>query len=214
MDKRLSAYVDGALGGSRRARLERDLERDPALREALQRTHSLGRLVRDSWNEGPPAPPTDYLLASLRSEMHAIDRERRARPAWQQFVERARMAIGHRLGPVPIATSAAAAFLLALALLPAATDPVLGTGAQLLTPASPSAAPPPVAPASDMSRARRTSPLFAPADFSSQGHGPVYDVSPGERPAMIFQGKDGSTVLWLLDDDGLSRWLESMDLWG
>jgi anti-sigma factor RsiW len=214
MDKRLSAYVDGVLPDARRARLEREMERDPALREALQRTQSLGRLVRDSWSEGPPAPPTDFVIASLRSQLHGIDRERRARPAWQQALERARVALGHWFGPVPIATSAAAAFLLAITLLPNmpnAFDPVNGTGATLPVTMS---RPEPMSPlrARSQSSARPT-PLFAPADFSTDSSS-IYDVSPSERPAMIFQGKDGSTVLWLLDDDGLSRFLGSLDLWG
>jgi anti-sigma factor RsiW len=212
MDKRVSAYVDGALAGARRARLERDLERDPALREALQRTQTLGRLVRDSWSEGPPAPPTDYLIASLRTELHAIDRERRARPAWQQALERARVTVGHWLGPMPIATSALAAFLLAIAFLPRTSDPFGDVSAQLLSPPAPSATVHTFRPA-EMSRPPARTSVFAPADYSTDS-GAIYDVSPGERPAMIFQGKDGSTVLWLLDDDGLSRFLGSLDLWG
>jgi hypothetical protein len=213
-DKRVSAYADGALAGSRRARLERELEQDPALRGDLQRTHSLGRLVRDAWTEGPAAPPVDYLLASLRSELAAIDRERRARPAWQQRLERARAALGQWFGPVPIAASAATAFLLALAFLPRATEPVGGLGAQLpgLTaphrPASSAGFS-----AEGVSRLPQPSSPFAPAGFSD-GAASIYDMSPGERPAMLFQGKDGSTVLWLLDDDGLSFWRQAMDRWG
>ena len=218
MDKRLSAYVDGVLPDARRARLEREMERDPALREALQRTQSLGRLVRDSWSEGPPAPPTDFVIASLRSQLHAIDRERRARPAWQQALERARVALGHWFGPVPIATSAAATFLLAITLLPNMPnvfDPVNGTGATLpvtMPRPMPSTASFSATGTRSQSTPRPTS-LFAPADFSTDSSS-IYDLSPSERPAMIFQGKDGSTVLWLLDDDGLSRFLESLDLWG
>jgi anti-sigma factor RsiW len=207
IDKRVSAYADGALDGARRARLERELEEDAELREGLQRTQALGRLVRDAWNEGPPAPSADFLLASLRSELAAIDRERRAQPAWQQALERARGALGRWLGPVPIATSAAAAFLLALLVMPGAMSPVGGVTAAL--PAAPAASIEPVV--LPQSRAPRPAGgLFAPADFS----GSIYDVSPSERPAMLFQGKDGSTMLWLLDDDGLSYFLESMDRWG
>jgi hypothetical protein len=210
-DKRVSAYADGALEGARRARIERELEQDPELRESLLRTQSLGRLVREAWTEGPAAPPTDFVLASLRSELAAIDRERRARPAWQQALERARIAFGQWLGPAPIAASASLAFLLALLVLPGAMDPVGGVEAIVPTLAAPETSPARFhSPPGGMSRERPVGGTYAPADFS----GSIYDVSPSERPAMLFQGRDGSTILWLLDDDGLSYWLESMDRWG
>ncbi len=213
-DKRLSAYADGALEGARRGRLERELERDPALREALERTQSLGRLVREAWTEGPPAPPTDFLIASLRGQLAAIDRERRARPAWQQALERGRVALGRWFGPVPIATSAAAAFLLALVLLPRAMEPVGLLGAQLQgVPAESAPSPSFRLPDEGVSRAPAPVSPFSHADYFG-GSSSVYDVAPSERPAMIFQGKDGSTLLWLLDGDDLSYWLESMDRWG
>jgi hypothetical protein len=181
IDKRESAYADGALAGGRRARLERELEHDPALRESLQRTQSLSRLVREAWTEGPPAPPTDFLLARLRSELAAIDRERRARPTWQRGMERARIALGQWLGPAPIAASAAAAFLLALLVLPSSMAPVDGVVAQFPTSQAPQAPALPWAPVGGAS-SERSAPApgpYAPADYS----GSIYDVSPGERPA-------------------------------
>jgi anti-sigma factor RsiW len=213
-DKRVSAYADGALEGTRRTRLERELDRDPALRETLERTQSLGRLVRDAWTDGPPAPPTDFLIASLRSQLTAIDRERRARPAWQQALEHARVKLGHWFGPVPIATSAAAAFLLALVLLPQTTGQVEGLGAALTPATAVPRSPVPPYSAPPMSRLPRRDGSFSHADFSTDGRGAIYDFSPTERPAMIFREKDGSTMLWLLDDDGLSWWRDSMDRWG
>jgi hypothetical protein len=153
------------------------------------------------------------VLASLRSELAAIDRERRARPAWQQALERARIAFGQWLGPAPIAASAALAFLLALLVLPTSMDPVGGVAAILPATTAPEAQPMRfTSPEGGMSREPSRRGTFAPAEFS--GSGTIYDVSPSERPAMLFQGRDGSTILWLLDDDGLSYWLESMDRWG
>jgi hypothetical protein len=42
----------------------------------------------------------------------------------------------------------------------------------------------------------------------------IYDVSPGEGPAMLLQNPDGSTLLWLFESDDLSQLLERMDRWG
>ena len=60
MDERLSAYIDGALSPRERARLEKQLAEDPALRarlEALRRTVALVR-------ELPPVPaPRNFLLS-------------------------------------------------------------------------------------------------------------------------------------------------------
>lgn len=203
-DKRLSAYADGALPDGQRERLERELERDDALREALRRTQSLGRLVRESWTEGPPAPPVEFLLASVRPHIAAIDRERRAQPAWQRALERLRIELGRWLGPAPIAASAAAAFLLALVVLPNSTEPIpamQGNGSTASAPHNTHSPLPPL----PLPGARTP---YAPAAAT------VYDMAPGERPAMIFEEKDGSTVLWLLDDDGTS-WLQGLrDRWG
>jgi hypothetical protein len=55
---------------------------------------------------------------------------------------------------------------------------------------------------------------FAPASLSQGAAAGVYDLAPGERPAMIFQNDDGSTMLWLLEEDDLSFRLERMDRWG
>ncbi len=217
-DKRLSAYQDGALADTKRERVERDLARDPALQKQLQRSRALGGLVREAWTEGPAAPPPEILLAALRPQLAAITRERREQPAWRRALEDARTRFASWFGPVPLATSAAAAFVLALALLPRtnANDPSFSASLPLAQPA-PRAYAEPVSPL----RTRTPSTQFmvprvpfAPANLSQDSAAGVYDLSPRERPAMIFQNEDGSTMLWLLDEDDLSGVFGRMDRWG
>ena len=213
-DKRLSAYLDGALVDAKRERLERDLERDPALQKQLERSRALGSLVREAWTEGPAAPPPDVLLSALRPQLAAIARERRERPAWQRAFEQTRVRLASWFGPMPLATSAAAAFLLALAMLPRPTGPNANFSALLPTGPGPSDATSPLRTRSSSTQFILPRPPFAPASLSQSAEAGVYDLSPGERPAMIFQNDDGSTMLWLLEDDDLSQLLERMDRWG
>ncbi len=214
LDKRLSAYLDGALSDGKRDRFERELDGDPALQRQLKRGKALSHLVREAWTDGPAAPPTEFLIAALRPQLAAISRERRARPAWQQALERARVRLSSWLGPTPLATSAVAAFLLALAILPRPIGTPPDLGAVL-----PSAQPPlglmpaPAAPATH-SRPRVMRMPLAPASLSQDSAAGVYDVSPGESPAMIFQDEDGSTLLWLLEGDDLSMLFERLDRLG
>ena len=118
---------------------------------------------------------------------------------------------------MPLATSAAAAFVLALALLPRTDvqDPSLG--------ASLSLAPQRVQSASlrrELAHAPPGTQFMLPRcpvrarDMSQDAAAGVYDLSPGERPAMIFQNEDGSTMLWLLEEDDLSFLFGRMDRWG
>ena len=211
LDKRLSAYLDGALPDGKRDRLERELERDPVLQKQLKRRQALTHLVREAWTEGPAAPPTEFLIAALRPQLAAISRERRERPAWQQALERANVWLSSWLGPTPLATSAVAAFLLALAILPRPTEPTPGLSAEL-----PSGYEPRSVTDAAGSRNSILDPRMpvVPAGISRDSAAGVYDLSPGERPAMIFQDEDGSTVLWLLEGDDLSLLLERMDRWG
>lgn len=214
VDKRLGAYLDGALADARRERLERELEQDPGLQKQLERSRALARLVRESWTEGPAAPSPEQLISALRPQLAAISRERRERPAWQQVIERARMRLSSLFGPMPLATSAVAAFLLALAFLPRPSDPISGLSA--LLPSSGRVALQPTStartPAARTHSARPTT-QFAPAALWQDPAAGVYDVSPRETPAMIFQNEDGSTILWLLEDDDLSLLLERFDRW-
>jgi len=214
LDKRLGAYLDGALDDSKRDRFEQEIERDPALQKQLKRGQALSVLVREAWTEGPAAPTPDVLIAALRPQLAAISRERRARPSWLQTLERARLRLANWLGPMPIATSAMAAFLLAIVLLPRPTASIPGLSAvipsgQLAHPSTPLYDAP--APRMGFGAERKA---FVPANLSPDAAAGVYDLSPGERPAMIFQGDDGSTVLWLLPDDDLSLLFERSDRWG
>jgi anti-sigma factor RsiW len=214
LDKRLSAYLDGALPDGKRDRLERELERDPVLQKQLKRRQALTHLVREAWTEGPAAPPTEFLIAALRPQLAAISRERRERPAWQQALERSRVWLSSWLGPTPLATSAVAAFLLALAVLPRPIGPTPDLSA-VLPSGQPALESTPV-PRAPMARSQLLVPRMplSPASLSQDSAAGVYDLSPGERPAMIFQDEDGSTVLWLLEGDDLSLLLERMDRWG
>ncbi|MGH9884411.1 MAG: hypothetical protein ACREBE_02715 [bacterium] len=213
LDKRLGALLDGALEGVKRERLEREIERDPALQTQLRRAQSLGSLVREAWCEGPAAPAPEFLISSLRPQIAAIARERRARPSWQRGLERIQLQLSNWFGPLPIAASAAAAFLVAVALLPRidGTTPALTAGPIFVVP-----------PATGMTTAHHGSDYFAPVGFAQperyfstdDAAAGVYDVAPGENPAMLFQNEDGSTSLWLLGDDDLSLRMQRSDRWG
>jgi hypothetical protein len=214
LDKRLSAYQDGALGDAKRDRLERELESDVALQKQLKRGRALAHLVREAWTEGPAAPAPELLIAALRPQLAAISRERRARPAWQQTLELVRVRLANWIGPAPLATSAVAAFLLALAFLPRPSGPIPNLSALLPSEQSPLPSLPLTHAPEPSSRLVAPRTPFAPANLSQDAAAGVYDLSPGESPAMIFQNDDGSTILWLLEDDDLSILLERMDRWG
>jgi anti-sigma-K factor RskA len=207
-DKRISAYADGALRGPKRAELEHELERDPKLAVQLDRSRALGRLVREAWSEGPPAPSPDFLLASIRPALAQIDRERRAQPSWQRTLEIAFARIGAALRPSPaLATAAVAAFVLALAILP---QPELKGLEGSLSAHSESASL--TRELVHMPPAPDAFSLSVPADFSAELDN-VYDVSPG-RPAVLFQSGDGSTTLWLIEDGDQSFHFGSGQDWG
>jgi anti-sigma factor RsiW len=216
LDKRLSAYQDGALADSKRDRLQRDIERDPALQKQLKRSQALSSLVREAWTEGPAAPPPELLIAALRPQLAAIARERRERPAFARALEQARLRLARWVGPMPLLTSAAAAFLLALVLLPNTNDPNSSLSASLHFAQRAVETQPAPLPRARVSTTPFMFPRvpFAPASLSQNAAAGVYDLSPGERPAMIFQNDDGSTMLWLLEDDDLSLLQERIGRWG
>jgi anti-sigma factor RsiW len=205
LDKRVSAYVDGALRGSKREQLERELQLDERLARQLTRSRALGRAVREAWTDGPPAPAPEYLLAAIRPAMLDIDRERRARPTWQRRLEVVLARLSESLRPSPaLAAAAAFAFVAALAVMPRlqATQGLLA-GDYTSSALRPAAAP--VAPSYSSSPASLAVGPFGtmPTDFTTDGSGSVYDLSPG-RPAVLFRGKDGSVTLWIIDEGDLS----------
>jgi anti-sigma factor RsiW len=207
LEKRVSAYIDGALRGSKRELLERELDADPTLAKQVDRSRALGRLVREAWNEGPAAPPTEFLLAAIRPALAEIDRERNARPAWQRGLDSLVARFGAALRPSPaLATAAAFAFVAALTLLPRfdMTNGMLD-GSIFNLRANRAAETAQVS-STQSSGLLQSSPLFpqsAPVNFGSEGFSSVYDVSP-HRPAVLFHGKDGSLTLWLIEDGDMS----------
>lgn len=216
LDKRVSAYVDGALRGPKRERLERELDADAGLADQVARSRALGRLVREAWTEGPSAPAADFLIAAIRPALAEIDRERNAQPAWQRSLESLLAQLTSALRPSPaLAFAAAGAFVLALTLLPRfeMTQGMLDgnlfaswNGAESPT------APAPVA----GTEPNQSSPLFEsmPAEFSADGPGSVYDLSPGRRPAVLFHSQDGSTMLWVIDEGDTSMRFGAAGGWG
>jgi anti-sigma factor RsiW len=76
-DERLSAYVDGELDDLETARLERDLQQDPSLREALSAVRAARAWVQ---REGPvSAPPA--LFDKVMAEVNR-DRQTSSQHAW------------------------------------------------------------------------------------------------------------------------------------
>jgi hypothetical protein len=172
-------------------------------------TRVLGRLVREAWNEGPPAPSADFLLAAIRPALSEIDRERRARPSFSRALDGAFSRLAAFLRPSPaLAMAAAGAFLFMVALVQRSHDVRnalgLGVGAQLVQVRS---HPSPITPVPDAPKsAFQVVPNpFANADYPADGLGSVYDVSPVRRPAVLFHSNDGAVTLWVIDDGDLSQ---------
>jgi len=172
-------------------------------------TRALGRLVREAWTEGPPAPSADFMLAAIRPALAQIDRERRARPSWTRAVDGAFARLAAFLRPSPaLAMAAAAAFLVMVALVQRSHDVrnVLGVGVSAqLAPGrghSPMVSLVPDAPKPAFQAVPNP---FANADYPADGLGTVYDVSPVRRPAVLFHSNDGAVMLWVIDDGDLSQ---------
>jgi len=202
LDKRVSAYVDGALRGSKREQLERELDGDSRLNEQVARSRGLARLVREAWTEGPAAPPPEFLIAAIRPALFEIDRERRMRPSWQRSLESFVARVGFSLRPSPsLAAAAAFAFVAALAIVPRLD---VGKGLLQGSLVQPAALTDQSASMPSTSGAGLIPFHTTPTDFTVDGSGSLYDVSPG-RPAVVFHGRDGSTTLWLIDEGDLSQ---------
>lgn len=193
-EQRIDAYRDGALSAADRERVERLLDSDPESAARLSDTEALGRAIRAAWTEGPPPPPTEYLIAALRPALARADIERATD---RSLAARLR----ETLSPVPLALACAAAAVLLLA-WPTVTglngpDRALRSeptqvaqavsGDRLLTPVSEGA-------------------VAAPAA--------IYDLAQEDRPLMIFEGLDGSTVIWILrEEENVSFMAVAADGW-
>jgi hypothetical protein len=171
-EQKIDAYRDGALSPRRHAALARELAADAEGQAHLRQSEAVGRAVREVWSEGPPAPRVDLLIQSLRPAMARVDAEIAERPSAARSAARWLGQVRDLLGPVPLALAGAAA-VLALAL--ASPDALRGSdGAGVAT-----------------------------AGIGSQSFGmgspsAIYDLAQ-DAPLMIFEGEDGSTVIWILD---------------
>ncbi len=184
-EKKIEAYLDGATSVRERQRLERRVREDDAARRHLEMTQVLGRGIQKAWSEGPLAPSPEYLIAALRPEMDRIDAERAGSPRWEGTAQR----LAALLRPVPIAAIAGAAALVLIVVtslgLPQGDEGLdLGKTARVQEPAS-------------------SQPVALPAVFDSPTT--IYDLAQGDWPLMIFEADDGATVLWMLEEEGLSR---------
>jgi hypothetical protein len=136
--------------------------------------------VRDAWLDGPPAPSAERILTAIRPALRQIDAERAsAREAswsWRSM-----------LGPVPLTAFAAGAAALALFLAPAEINAPLVRYANVMSP----------------QYATATVPVANESLGSPTG---IYDLAQeGDKPVMVFEAQDGSTVIWVLEeDDGIS----------
>jgi len=180
LEKQIAAYRDGALAGPEAEAMRRQLASDPEARLELARHEALGRLTREAWREGPPAPSPDLLIAALRPAMSRVDAElaesRSAR--WRGW-----------FAPVPIAAlGAVAAAALAVAVLrpDGASGPSAPAVPQVMALAAEPSSPSTSLPAALTSE---------PADEI-----PVYDLAQGDSPLMVFEN-DGTTFIWLIEPE-------------
>jgi anti-sigma factor RsiW len=174
-EKQLDAYRDGALSDEQRARVERELETDAECAERIHQTDLLGRAIRESWTEGPAAPLLSHTIQAIRPALREIDAEISARSSlWRLSAH-----LGDWLRPAPVAALAAAALvvLVLTRIQPAPVSPVVATASLI--------------------------PLTTELAWADSPEA-VYDLEQEGAPLMVFEGVDGSTIFWILDDDGVS----------
>ena len=102
------------------------LRREPDATE-VRRTEALGRVIRDSWTEGPSAPDAEALIARLRPALVRVDREIAERGPAARLRERVR-ALTPPIRPVAFTVSLAAAALALMLVLPPLTPTGTGPG--------------------------------------------------------------------------------------
>ncbi len=180
-EKWLDAYRDGALTDEERLRVERELEADGQSAERIRQTDLLGRAIRESWAEGPSAPAPQQTIQAIRPALREVDAEIEARSSIWRFSTR----LGDWLRPVPVAALATVALvvLVLTRIQPAPVSPVVTASLIPLTTE------------------------LAWADSPEA----VYDLEQEGAPLMVFEGVDGSTIFWILDDDGMSLSVSAKD---
>ena len=125
--RRLEALRDGALPLEASRRLSESVRNDPLATRVLEETELLGRAVRESWREGPPAGNPDRLIAELRPGMARIDRELGERGSSVRILDRL-------LSWMPPAPSLAAGAMVAALALVVLLPPLLRTSPVLVEP--------------------------------------------------------------------------------
>jgi hypothetical protein len=194
-ERLLDAYRDDPeiLSAPERARVRGWLEADPDARGRLGIVEALGRSVHAAWTETPQAPPVEYFLAAIRPELRRIDAERAGRRTsrlgrWREPLRRR---------AVPLAAIAACAAVAALALWPGLRPATPAEGKRVTAvPSAPSTI------------------SFPGATASVDSPSAVYDLAQEDEPLMVFEGPDGSTVIWMLEgDDNVSRHPFPADGW-
>jgi anti-sigma factor RsiW len=197
-EKKIEAHADGATRPTQREQVERWIRDDAARERYLSQTRAMGHDIREAWSEGPPAPSPEYLIAGLRPEMARTDAERARRSAWVRGSER----LAELARPAPLAALAGAAALLLVVLtsLEPAQDPTTHL----------SLSPTPQGLTSEAGEFAARPAVLSEQSFDAPTT--IYDLAQGDTPLMIFQAEDGATVLWLLEDEGVS-WLGSAAGW-
>lgn len=112
LERRVRAYLDGALEGAERDRIEQLVETDPEAIRVSRRHRALTMGVRAAWSEGPAGPDHANLMASIRPEMMRIDAEIVGRPAFSSAIGALREALRPLRVPVLAGSVAAVAFLM------------------------------------------------------------------------------------------------------
>ncbi len=107
-------------------RWRRLLRHEPDSTE-LRRSEALGRVIRDSWTAGPPAPDPEALIARLRPALARMDEEIGERSPAARLRERLR-ALTPPIRPVAFTASLAAAALALMLVLPPLTPTGTGPG--------------------------------------------------------------------------------------
>jgi len=178
LEKRLEKYRDGMASARERARLEKLIASDSEAASHFHTTEWLGRNVREAWLDGPPAPSPERILTAIRPALRQIDAER-------ALAREARWSWRNLFGPIPLTAFGAVAAALALFLVPLEIEAPFVRYASVMSPQFGAV---PV------------------ANDSLQSPTAIYDLAQeGDKPVMVFEAEDGSTVIWLLEeDDGIS----------